>query len=963
NGLNDKQRNTLKSILSRSLDDAPENYDEALSSRLFHEYDLRAVIEASRRLSQPVRELARNRPRLARSEKERANVARQFNWDEKKLKELEGLGKRDLEFAARLEDRQLRLDTAETLLTEISNHPDDLAKIAPRFNLPIDAVMNVYEDLRLQRSEMIDINRALIDGLGDVEQVADENRVRSADMEVIVKRLFLKDEDVTRLAKKLGANADPFAPENIEMLRPIFGIEDGQSLSTLLNEGVPHSVLNAKEHEKEGHVIARAGEPHTITIATNMAGRGVDIKLGGELPEETVNEVGRILHRNGIDPYNLSFDQIAEALKKIPEENYALDKEHVDRFIKYMHDRAQVRELGGLRIIGTERHEARRIDNQLRGRSGRQGDAGSSRFYVSLEDEIMRRMGGKGLVDRVWIEDIPIEHSWVTGAIEQAQVKMESYNFDIRKHLLEYDDVLNKQREVIYGQRYRILTKADLREDLRSWLEEEIERILGEDLKGEYAESRLLLHLDALLPGFLLNENEIWPPFSLAQVERDMNGSDNASAISHKVLDAARRAMELQRDYVTEVTIPEVINQFEQDYKAKWDEIEDLAKNTLQTAQQEAAEQNRRLDSRTMLLTASQAVGMTVDVRVDRGEELNERDILQAIHTAFDARVVDQVARRLEKRVGVNLPLEWPAGENLNFDALRDEMIRSFQEVYNQQADKYLADIERELGERVKSIEDVRGMRLSNLMFGISHTRHAIFDQRSHRRGEIMIPRFTWVHLAAQKIKGMPQDQLREEILAYWNQSLDLLEPLRGGAQAFNDLLRELMLSIVTNLWVDYLTDIEALRQGIGLQAFGQRDPLVEYKRRAFEMFQDLYRRIRSQVVSYVFTYQYRGFARLEEEDRDRASRKAIEAPRPERAAAPAVAKPAAQPKSTGTERQKETAQASPARAGVGAATAKLGRNDPCWCGSGKKYKNCHMHSDMGQGAPTHMAGNGKRRR
>ncbi|MGE5264352.1 MAG: SEC-C metal-binding domain-containing protein, partial [Acidobacteriota bacterium] len=430
-----------------------------------------------------------------------------------------------------------------------------------------------------------------------------------------------------------------------------------------------------------------------------------------------------------------------------------------------------------------------------------------------------------------------------------------------------------------------------------------------------------------------------------------------------KILDAARRALELQRDYATEVIIPEVINQFEQDYKPKWDETEDLAKNTLQTAQQEANEQNRRLDSRTMLLTASQAVGLTVDLRADRGAELSERDILGAVRTAFDARVVDQIARRLEKRVGVDLPLEWSADENLNFDALRGETIQSYQDAYNKQADKYLADIERELSERVKSIDDVRGMRLSNLMFGISHTRHAIFDQRSHRRGEILIPRFTWVHQAAEKIKGMPQAQLREEILAYWNQSLDLLEPLRGGAQAFNDMLRELMLSVVTNLWVDYLTDIEALRQGIGLQAFGQRDPLVEYKRRAFEMFQDLYRRIRSQVVSNVFTYQYRGFAKLEEEDRDRASRKAIEAPRQERAAVPAVAKSAPQPKSGGAERQKEAAPSAPPRASAGAASGKLGRNDPCWCGSGKKYKNCHMQSDMGQGAPTHMAGNGKRRR
>ncbi len=264
-----------------------------------------------------------------------------------------------------------------------------------------------------------------------------------------------------------------------------------------------------------------------------MAGRGVDIKLGGELREETLTEVGRVLHRNGIDPYNMTFDQIREALEKIPPESYELDKEPVERFKRYMYERAKVRELGGLRIIGTERHEARRIDNQLRGRSGRQGDAGSSRFYVSLEDEIMRRMGGKGLMDRVWIEDVPIESGAVTSAIGQSQIKMESYNFDIRKHLLDYDDVLNKQREIIYGQRQRILTKADLRDDVRGWFEEEIARILAEDLKsGEHSESRLLLHLDSMMPGFFINENEMWAPYSLALVQRELGEAPSTATRS-----------------------------------------------------------------------------------------------------------------------------------------------------------------------------------------------------------------------------------------------------------------------------------------------------------------------------------------------------------------------------------------------------------------------------------------------
>ncbi|MCX7840530.1 MAG: SEC-C metal-binding domain-containing protein, partial [Anaerolineae bacterium] len=940
--LSDKQRTTLKLILSRSLDEPPENFEEALSSRLFHDYDLDAVADAARKM--PVRDLLRA--------KQASKRATQTKLSEK---ELAALHERDLRFAARLEERGLRLDAARALCDEIAAHPDDLTKIAPRFGLPLELAVAVYNDLRLSRDELNNVNRALIDSLGDVEEVRDEYRVRAADMDIIVKRLFLRADDVARLAKKLGVNADPLAPENADTTREIFGIENIEHIAKILREGIPHSVLNAKEHEKEAGIIARAGELHAVTVATNMAGRGVDIKLGGELREETLNQLGRVLRRHGIDPYNLTFDQIAEALEKIPPQDYELDKEHVERFKRYMFERAKVRELGGLRVIGTERHEARRIDNQLRGRSGRQGDPGSSRFYVSLEDEIMRRMGGKGLMDRVWIEDIPIEHDWVTKAIEQAQIKMESYNFDIRKHLLEYDDVLNKQREIIYGQRYRILTKADLRDDVRSWFEEEIARILAENKDGDHSDARLLTYLDAMMPGFARAENDLWPPYSLALVMRALGESPNAQ----KVLDAAQRAMELHRDFLVHVIVPEVVQQFESEYRAKWDELEDLAKNTLTTLRQEAEEQQRALDARTATQIVSQAVGMQLSAPAER--ELNERAILDAVRRAFDARQVDQIARRVAKRANQAFEFRWEPNGSLNFDALRDDLATALEEAYTKQANKHLAEIEREIGGHFKSAEDWQGTRLAFHLFMLSHTRQTLFDTRTHRRFEVLVPRFPWVHLAATYVPS-DREKLREEIVEYWNQSLEQLVPLRGGVEAFNDLLRELMLTIVSVQWVDYLTAIEALREGIGLQAFGQRDPLVEYKRRAFAMFQDLYARIRSQVVTYLFTYQYRGLTRLESAARDREARQAIAATTDDRRPTTAVVSQAPkvreQPSAVSGQRSAVGSQSSTVgsqrssggqRSAVGSRPPvgqKLGRNDPCWCGSGKKYKNCHMQSD-----------------
>ncbi len=253
-------------------------------------------------------------------------------------------------------------------------------------------------------------------------------------------------------------------------------IETSEMLSRMLERrGVRHQVLNAKQHEKEAAIIAQAGRSGAVTIATNMAGRGVDILLGGN-PEGLAREK---LRKQGKDLTAITREEWEAALKEAQQETEE--------------DRKKVVALGGLHVIGTERHEARRIDNQLRGRCARQGDPGSARFYVSLDDELMRRFGGervKALMERLKVEDdVPLEYGLLTKTIEQAQEKVEGYNFDIRKHVVQYDDVINRQREVIYRQRRSILEKSDLKDTVMNIVEEEIEALVKDHTPGELPEN------------------------------------------------------------------------------------------------------------------------------------------------------------------------------------------------------------------------------------------------------------------------------------------------------------------------------------------------------------------------------------------------------------------------------------------------------------------------------------------
>jgi preprotein translocase subunit SecA len=448
-------------------------------------------------------------------------------------------------------------------------------------------------------------------------------------------------------------------------------IEKSERLSGYLKRhGIKHSVLNAKYHEKEAEVIAQAGRKAAVTIATNMAGRGTDILLGGN-PDFLFKQV---LYQEPDMP---------DERKKTLFEQIRVDCEA---------NKKDVLAFGGLHILGTERHESRRIDNQLRGRSGRQGDPGSSRFYLSLQDDLMRIFASErvsNLMLKLGMEEgVPIEHRMVTRAIENAQKKVEAHNFEIRKQLLEYDDVMNKQREVIYQHRRAILAGEDLSEEVR-------------DMTLELVDSMLDLYCSA----------DQYPE------EWDLNG------------------------------------------------------------------------------------------------------LAEAFHSQFGLTLGAPATGDGEAATGVE------ALKELGREALREEL-----------------------------------------------------------------------HLRVKTAYEHKEKELSSELLRY--------------------LEKMVLLQVIDHHWKDHLLGMDQLRDGIGLRGYGQKDPLIEYKREGFDMFAGMMSRIKSDSIDRLFHVQ---IARGEQAERPAPSLRAQPAPRLTLSRGD---EPAARP----VQREHD----------------KVGRNDPCPCGSGKKYKKCH---------------------
>ena len=341
---------------------------------------------------------------------------------------------------------------------------------------------------------------------------------------------------------KYEAVVDDLA-ERYETGQPVLvgtiSVEKSEKLSRMLTKrGVPHEVLNAKQHSREAEIVTQAGRLHAVTVATNMAGRGVDILLGGN-PEGLAQ---RDLRAEGLDPETDEGKARYEALL-------------AEHKVQTGAEGAKVRELGGLYVLGTERHDSRRIDNQLRGRSGRQGDPGESRFYLSLEDELMRLFATGAMnwvMGRALPDDVPIEAKMVSKAIERAQNTVEQRNAEIRKNVLKYDEVMNEQRKVIYKRRDQILEDADLRAETLDYLEEAIEAAVSTFCVNDIADE------EWDLDGLLTEITTLWPTtLTVAELEE----ADNTRELNERLLTEAVAYYETREQELGETQMRQIERQ------------------------------------------------------------------------------------------------------------------------------------------------------------------------------------------------------------------------------------------------------------------------------------------------------------------------------------------------------------------------------------------------------------------
>jgi preprotein translocase subunit SecA len=743
--------------------------------------------------------------------------------------------------------------------------------------------------------------------------------------------------EMRKMAREINLSFNPEEASNVQRLLILLGIPGAEPrrLVDILKAGISHQVLNARKHTEESQIIAGAGAFGAVTIATNMAGRGVDIKLGGELAEEVLSIVNRVLARAGHDdPYDLSMEERRQAIQKLSPDDYGIYDAELKYYLQYMDDMERVRALGGLHVIGSERHEARRIDNQLRGRAARQGDPGSSRFYLSMEDDLMRLFGGAqadSLMQRLKIDDaLPLEVRLVSRIVEQSQTRVEGANFDVRKHLLEYDDVLNTQRQKIYDQRDRIFTKYDLSEDVTEMLRSEVNRRVPEALADEEGPWKLLAWLDQIQPPLSIN-NFIFPSYSLRLlVEESLGpapseGNGRPVAISkdqarQALIKIAERAIKSEEHHLL-ATVNNLLNVTQDRLAAQLADRLEMLDTFFDGISMADETDTRRPADLANELSGLIHLPLRLSNEQQRGLRENPDEIYEELRGVVEeflnnqavTRLVGSIERRLEEPLEIDV--NELAGEDWN--KIATEILDAIESIFARRVERYLNEqglIVRDIDNTLSKIEGlVTRPLLIHLLMLLPQGARATFDRKTHRRVWQRTTRLTYVYAAAHNIENREPEEITEDVLEHLENALATMRQAWGvvelnrlspgslsefdetirqnlinilgdqhfqaiaeqpiselassdlkelvdelGRRALTIIYRQLLLNVITELWVEYLTQMESLRVSIGLEAYAQRDPLVQYKNRAYELFQNLFKDMRTGVVTRMFTFRPR---------------------------------------------------------------------------------------------------------
>ena len=711
-------------------------------------------------------------------------------------------------------------------------------------------------------------------------------------------------------------------------------IEKSELLGGLLTRrGIKHEVLNAKNHKREAEIVSQAGRLGAVTIATNMAGRGTDIVLGGN-PETMAWARLQGKYETRLDVPRDEWDELVESI----------DKEHK---MKQMGE--EVKKLGGLHVIGTERHDARRIDLQLRGRCGRQGDPGSSRFFLSLDDDLMRIFAGP-FVKRVlemggFKDETPIESRMVSRRIDAAQKKREEYNFEIRKSLLEYDEVMDEQRKRIYRFRQQVLDGVSCRELVQEMIRDQVEANLSTCLADEfgpesfsrYAGKQLTVELDPRIfrkttPNEAIQicldeaerqaETDILAQIDVCLAVGEEESEWNWGALAHFVntrWNLGVRDRDLKstgRDRVDELLI-------------------DKARSAIRKAKIEGAEQ--MLDPDYGVKTAAAWVRAKFGFEID-ANELKESDFDAAIDL-----VVDKAIEKYDEKEAVYpvmagmyqfvVPASGGAQGRIDREGLIQWASRRFEsditmdDLKNKQRD----EIRQLLVNKSRTSQKQAQTAIKSLHGQISKLSDTGGVPLENANGEA-VKLSDWFKqeldydLPMNKVESLEKEELEQTLEAIVE---DHYHP------EFRRMERMVLLEIVDSAWKDHLLAMDYLRSAVGQRGMAQLDPKVEYKREGMKMFDGLWISIGERVTDLVF--------RMEQMNEDFVSNTLVET-----SARHDDANTTQQPQQSDIgQEQSDAIQRSggdkQAVETIRNRDQKTGRNDPCTCGSGKKYKSCCM--------------------